>query len=149
MTQENAGADAVLSAAAGLAGGAVAGAVNAFAAASAVMDKISSAQSTQKFHVEKDTVLQAGKVIHDQWMMLDKLYLEKVEKLRIKFVGDKVTGDVVEAWNDRLVFHSDSYANRIKAYVDSLKSLSDQLKASAEQYGYTDEEIQTTFGSKQ
>ncbi|NKE63705.1 hypothetical protein FXN61_46130 [Lentzea sp. PSKA42] len=149
MTQENAGADAVLGAAAGLAGGAVAGAVATFKAASSLMDRISSGPSTQQFHVDKDTVLKAGKVIHDQWMLLDKEYMDKADLLRIKTVGgDKVTTDVVEAWNDRLAFHEDSYSNRIAAYIEALKSLSDQLKASAQQYGFTDEEITATFRPK-
>jgi hypothetical protein len=149
VTQENAGADAVLGAAAGLAGGAIAGAVATFKAASSIMDRISAGPSTQNFHVDKDTVLKAGKIIHDQWDLLDGQYQDKVELLRIRTMGgDQVTADVVEAWNDRLVINKDSYGNRIKAYVDALKSLSDQLRASAEQYGLTDEEITATFGPK-
>ncbi|HEX8867527.1 MAG TPA: hypothetical protein VF821_17850, partial [Lentzea sp.] len=101
MTQENAGADAVLGAAAGLAGGAVAGAVATFKAASSIMDRISSGPSTQQFHVEKDTVLQAGKVIHDQWLFLQEKYSGILPKLRIITMDGKVTSDVVTAWNDR------------------------------------------------
>lgn len=149
MTQESAGADAVLGAAAGLAGGAIAGAVATFKAASSIMDRVSAGPSTQQFHVRKDTVLQAGKIIHDQWMLLESEYADKVDLLRIRTVGgDKVTTDVVEAWNDRLVFHDDSYGNRIAAYIEALKSLSDQLQASARQYGFTEEEITATFGPK-
>ncbi|MFD9705023.1 hypothetical protein [Lentzea sp. NPDC059081] len=148
MTQENAGADAVLGAAAGLAGGAVAGAVSAFAAASAVMDRLSSGPSTQKFHVEKDTVMQAGKVINDQWLLLNEAYIRITPKLRIVTMDGKVTSDVVNAWNDRLLFHDDSYASRIQAYMKSLESLSDQLRESAKQYGFTEEEIQATFKPK-
>lgn len=148
MTQENAGADAVLGAAAGLAGGVVAGAVATFKAASSLMDRLSSGPSTQQFHVDKDTVLKAGKVIHDQWLALDQAYEHIVPKLRIAFRGDDVTADVVEAWNDRLIGSPDSYANRIALYKDALKSLSDQLKASAEQYGLTEDDIKTTFRPK-
>lgn len=152
MTQENAGADAVLGAAAGLAGGAMAGAVSALKAANSVMDRVSGGMAgggTQQFHVEKDTVLKAGKVIYDQWKLLANEYQDKVELLRIRTVGgDKVTTDVVEAWNSRLVFHDDSYGNRISAYIEALKSLSDQLKTSAQQYGFTEEEITATFGPK-
>ncbi|KJK42081.1 hypothetical protein UK23_38830 [Lentzea aerocolonigenes] len=148
MTQENAGADAVLGAAAGLAGGAVAGAVASFKAASSIMDRISSGPSNQQFHVEKDTVLQAGKVIHDQWLFLQEKYSEVLPKLRIVTMDGKVTSDVVTAWNDRLLFHDDSYANRILAYLKALESLSDQLKTSAQQYGFTDEEIMTSFRPK-
>ncbi|WP_156093609.1 hypothetical protein [Lentzea aerocolonigenes] len=148
MTQENAGADAVLGAGAGLAGGAVAGAVSAFKAASSIMDRISSGPSTQQFHVDKDTVMQAGRIIHDQWMLLRDAYGRTVPKLRIVSMDGKVTSDVVNAWNDRLVFHDDSYANRIMQYMKALESLSDQLKESAKQYGFTDEEIMTTFRPK-
>ncbi|SMD07644.1 hypothetical protein [Lentzea albidocapillata] len=148
MTQENAGADAVLGAAAGLAGGVMAGAVSAFKAASSVMDRISESVAgggTQKFHVEKDTVMQAGKVVHDQMLILNEAYARTAYKLRIVTTDGKVTSDVVTAWNDRLVFSDDSYANRIQAYMKVLEGLSDQLKASAQQYGFTDEEIKTTF----
>lgn len=149
MTQESAGADAVLGAAAGLAGGAVAGAVATFKAASSFMDRISSGPSTQQFHVDRDTVLKAGKIIQEQWDMLERAYQDVVPKLRITFKGDEVTADVVEAWNDRLVGErDDSYANRIALYKDALKSLSDQLRASAEQYGLSEDEIKTTFGPK-
>ena len=154
MTQENAGADAVLGAAlAGAAGGVAGAAFSALRAANSVMDRVSESFAgggSQKFHVEKDTVLQAGKVVHEQWKLLDDLYTDKAELLRIKTKGgDKVTADVVEAWNDRLVINPDSYGNRIKAYIDALKSLSDQLKASAQQYGFSEEEITTTFRPKE
>lgn len=151
MTQENVGADAVLGAAAGLAGGAVAGAVSAFRAANSIMDRVSEGMAgggTQKFHVDKDTVLQAGKVVHDQWVLLSEVYDDTVAKLRIKSMDGQVTSDVVNAWNDRLVLSPDSYANRITDYMKVLQSLSEQLKASAEQYGFTDEEIKTTFRPK-
>ena len=148
MTQENAGADAVLGAAAGLAGGAVAGAVATFKAASSIMDRISSGPSTQQFHVDKDTVMQAGRVIHDQWLLLSEAYDRTITKLRIVTMDGKVTSDVVNAWNDRLVFHDDSYAERIQAYMKALENLSDQLKASAQQYGFSEDEITTTFRPK-
>ncbi|WP_439662202.1 hypothetical protein ACSHWB_12515 [Lentzea sp. HUAS TT2] len=130
----------------------MAGAVSAFKAASSVMDRVAEnfgGGGTQKFHVEKDTVLRAGRVVHDQMRMLEDQYLDKVELLRIRAVGgDKVTTDVVEAWNDRLVFNEDSYANRISAYIEALKSLSDQLKVSAQQYGFSEEEISSSFRPK-
>ncbi|HUQ59235.1 hypothetical protein [Lentzea sp.] len=147
MTQENAGADAVLGAAAGLAGGAVAGAIGAFKAASAVMDRLSAGPSTQQFHVDKDTVLQAGRIVEQQFDQLEAAYKRNVPKLRIPATGDKVTEDVVNAWNDRLVFHEDSYANRISLYMEKLRNLSDQLKSSAEQYGFTEDEITAVFSN--
>lgn len=148
MTQENAGADAVLGAAAGLAGGAIAGAVSAFKAASAVLDGMTSGPSTQQFHVDKDTVLKAGKIIEQQYDKLEKAYRRNVGKLRIPATSDQVTADVVEAWNDRLVYHDDSYANRITRYMEALLSLSEQLRTSAQQYGFTDEEVTAVFGPK-
>lgn len=130
----------------------MAGAVSALKAANSVMDRVSAGAGgggTQKFHVEKDTVLKAGKIIHDQWLLLDQAYEDVLPLLRINFNGDKVTTDVVNAWNDRLIGdREDSYANRIALYKDALKSLSDQLKASAEQYGWTEEDIKATFRPK-
>lgn len=92
--------------------------------------------------------MQAGKVVHDQWLLLSDAYDRTVTKLRIVSMDGKVTSDVVNAWNDRLVFSDDSYAKRIQAYMKALESLSDQLKVSAQQYGFTEDEIQTTFRPK-
>ncbi|WP_157529800.1 hypothetical protein [Nocardia sp. NRRL S-836] len=148
MTQENVGADAVLGAAAAMTGGVIAGAVGAFKAASAVLDRMSAGPSTQQFHVDKDTVLKAGKVIAEQYDKLEKAYRRNVPKLRIPTTDDQVTADVVEAWNDRLVYHTDSYANRLTRYMEALESLSEQLKTSAQQYGYTEDEITAVFRPK-
>ncbi|MFJ8960434.1 hypothetical protein ACIRG5_13705 [Lentzea sp. NPDC102401] len=152
MTQENAGADAVLGAAAGAAGGVAGVAFSALKAASSVMDRVSESFAgggTQKFHVEKDTVLQAGKVVHEQMMILNRAYRHIAPKLRIVTMDGQVTSDVVTAWNDRLLFSDDSYGKRIEAYVKVLENLSEQLKASAEQYGFSEEEIQATFRLKE
>lgn len=150
MTQENAGAvDAALSAAALT--GVLGGAASAMVAANSVMDRISAGLGggTQKFHVEKDTVLQAGKVVHEQWIHLTEQYEAIVPKLRITTKDGEVTSDVVEAWNDRLLFHEDSYANRILAYIKVLEKLSDQLKASAVQYGLSEDAIKASFKPKE
>ncbi|MEV6712393.1 hypothetical protein AB0M48_10145 [Lentzea sp. NPDC051208] len=145
MTQESAGADAALSAVAGVAGGAVAGAAMAFKAASSMIDRLTAGPSSQQFNVDKDTVLKAGRVIHDQLDLLERAYKRNVPKLRIPGSDDKVSEDVVNAWNDRLVYHEDSYANRITLYMEKLRSLSEQLQSSAQQYGYTEDEIQAVF----
>ncbi|KOV75529.1 hypothetical protein ADL03_44700 [Nocardia sp. NRRL S-836] len=126
----------------------IAGAVGAFKAASAVLDRMSAGPSTQQFHVDKDTVLKAGKVIAEQYDKLEKAYRRNVPKLRIPTTDDQVTADVVEAWNDRLVYHTDSYANRLTRYMEALESLSEQLKTSAQQYGYTEDEITAVFRPK-
>ncbi|GLY48497.1 hypothetical protein [Lentzea sp. NBRC 102530] len=152
MTQENAGAGAVLGAASAVTGGMAGVAFGALKAADAVMDRVTQGfgggGGTQKFHVEKDTVLQAGKVVHEQWILLSKAYDRCAGKLRIVTTDGKVTSDVVTAWNDRLVFNPDSYAKRIRAYMTVLESLSDQLKASAEQYGLSEDDIKATFKPK-
>lgn len=117
----------------------------AFKAASSMMDRLTAGSSSQQFNVDKDTVLKAGKVIHDQLDLLEKAYKDNVPKLRIPGSDDKVSEDVVNAWNDRLVYHDDSYANRITLYMEKLRSLSEQLKSSAQQYGYTEDEVQAVF----
>ncbi|GHH36402.1 hypothetical protein GCM10017774_23170 [Lentzea cavernae] len=117
----------------------------AFKAASSMMDRLTAGPSTQQFSVNKDTVLKAGKVVHDQLELLEKAYRLNVPKLRIPGSDDKVSEDVVKAWNDRLVFHNDSYANRITLYLEKLQNLADQLKSSAEQYGYTEDEVKAVF----
>jgi hypothetical protein len=151
VTQENAGADAVLGAAAGLAGGAIAGAVATFKAASSIMDRISSGPSTQKFEVNKDNVLKAGKLIQDQAQALADALERHLPDLRIPVdahAADMVSKDIVEAWNDRLVDNPDSYAERVLAYIKNLNNLGQQLRTSAEQYHLSDEEITATFGPK-
>ncbi|WP_207311597.1 hypothetical protein [Lentzea alba] len=119
--------------------------MSAFKAASSMMDRLSAGPSSQQFHVEKDTVMRAGKVIHDQLSLLETAYKTNVPKLRIPSSDDQITEDIVKAWNDRLVFHDDSYANRIALYMEKLRNLSDQLKESAQQYGYTDDEVAAVF----
>ncbi|GAB2825694.1 hypothetical protein [Lentzea nigeriaca] len=151
MTQENAGADAVLGAAAGLAGGAVAGAVATFKAASSFMDRLTSAPSTQKFEVNKDNILKAGKIIQDQASVLSRALEHATEDLKIKAdarAEGKVGADIAAAWNSRLVGGKDTYAGRVDSYVASLDALATQLREAAKQYGFTEEEITTTFGKQ-
>ncbi|MCG8924516.1 hypothetical protein [Lentzea sp. CC55] len=154
MTQENAGADAVLGAAAGVAGGAIAGAVTALRAANSVMDRVSdnlAGGGTQKFEVNKDNILQAGKIIQDQASVLSRALERATENLKIK-AGEgaegKVGADIAAAWNSRLVGGSDTYAGRVDSYVASLDALSSQLREAAKQYGFTEDEITSTFGKQ-
>lgn len=150
MTQENAGADAVLGAAAGLAGGAIGAAVGLLGQATAFLGSLSG-PSTQKFEVNKDNVLQAGKIIQDQAAVLRRKLDRSYRDLRIPLDArgaDPVSADIVNAWNDRLVDNQDSYAERVNAYISALDGLATQLKASAQQYGFTEEEVTTAFGSK-
>ncbi|WP_086661307.1 hypothetical protein [Lentzea kentuckyensis] len=150
MTQENAGADAVLGAAAGLAGGAIGAAVGLLGTATAFLDSMSG-PATQKFEVNKDNILKAGAIIQDcAGTLKDKLDLVS-DDLKIP-AGEgsdgKVGADIAGAWNSRLVGGPDTYAGRVNGYIKALQRLSEQLRESAKQYGFTDEEITTTFGPK-
>ncbi|MEU7478690.1 hypothetical protein AB0A63_22075 [Lentzea sp. NPDC042327] len=150
MTQENAGADAVLGAAAAM-GGAIGAAVGAFQVASAALDKMSAGPATQHFKVNEKNVLKAGALIHDQAKVLEtKLGLVQSD-LKIPAdagTGGRVGADIAKAWNSRLVGGSDTYAGRVEAYVKSLKALSDQLRDAATQYNISEEDITATFGPK-
>lgn len=98
--------------------------------------------------VDHDTVLQVGKVIHDQWQQLTDVTQPKLFALRIANIGDDhVSQAATKAWNDLLTNNDDSYASRIQQYIDGLKKLSDQLRAAAQQYGYTEEQITGAFGA--
>ena len=149
MTQESAGADAALSAVAGVAGGAIGAAVSAFHSASAFLDGLTSGPSSQNFHVNKDNVLKAGVIIQDQAAVLARA-LKKAELHLDVDVNSKdsglVSSNIAGLWNSRLTMGEDSYVGRIRQYVESLSKLSDQLRESAKQYGFTEEEITTTFG---
>lgn len=149
MTQESAGADAALSAVAGLAGGAVGAAVSALHSASAFLDGLTSGPSTQSFHVNKDNVLKAGAIIQDQAVLLRQALTRAQYTLQVHVdsgTAGEVSANIAALWNRRLTTDKDSYAGRIAEYVDSLDRLAVQLKESAKQYGYTEEEITTVFG---
>lgn len=148
MAQENVGADAVLGAVAGVAGGAIGAAVGLLHNATGFLDSLSG-PSTQKFEVNKDNILKAGALIQDSASALkDKLDLV-TDDLKISAGEDKdgkVGTDIAAAWNSRLVGGSDTYAGRVDAYAMALLRLSEQLREAAKQYGFTEEEITTTFG---
>lgn len=148
MTQENAGADAVLGAVAGVAGGAIGAAVGLLGKATAFMDSLSG-PSTQKFEVNKDNVLKAGQIIHDQAERLSRALNDASDVLLIPSTsrsdGD-VGADIAAAWNSRLMGHDDTYAGRVKGYIKSLEGLSAQLREAAQQYGLSEEDITATFG---
>ncbi|MFI6098573.1 hypothetical protein ACIA8G_23710 [Lentzea sp. NPDC051213] len=149
MTQESAGADAALSAVAGVAGGAIGAAVSAFHTASAFLDGLTSGPATQSFHVDKDNVLKAGTVIQDQADVLKRALISAQRKLEVHVNADSagvVSANIAALWNRRLTTDEDSYVGRIVQYVESLENLAIQLKESAKQYGFTDEEITTVFG---
>lgn len=149
MTQESAGADAALSAVAGVAGGAIGAAVSAFNSASAFLDGLTSGPATQNFNVNKDNVLKAGTIIQDQAEVLNRALKKASRQLDVD-VDDKTAGivsaHIAGLWNRRLMAGDDSYVGRIKQYIESLENLSLQLRESAKQYGFTEEEITATFG---
>ena len=149
MTQESAGADAALSAVAGLAGGAIGAAVSTFHAASALLDGMTSGPSSQNFHVNKDNVLKAGVIIQDQAEVLNRALRSAKRKLEVHVDAESagiVSSNVAGLWNRRLMTDDDSYVGRIAEYVESLEKLATQLQQSAKQYGFTEEEILTVFG---
>jgi hypothetical protein len=151
VTQENAGTDAVLGAAATMAGGAIGAAVGAFKAASSFLDGLSAGPSTQKFEVNEKNVLDAGRLIQDQARALNDALNMHMFGLRIPadaHAADRVSADIVEAWNDRLIDNPDSYANRVLDYIKNLNNLGEQLKTAAQQYELSEEEITATFGPK-
>lgn len=101
-----------------------------------------------KFQVNKDTVLQAAKVIQTQMETLDSAYNGAARQLRIVVDGlDEINADVADAWNDRLIDHDESYGRRIEDYLLSLSKLVEQLRGAATQYGFTEEEINTALGA--
>lgn len=149
MTQENAGAGAVLGAAAAL-GGPIGAAVGLLGRATAALDSLGG-QSTQKFEVNRGTILKAGLAIHDQAKRLESKLVEVNRDLLIPAntsVDGRVGADIAGAWNSRLMGSPDTYAGRVESYIKSLKGLSDQLREAAKQYDFTEEEITTTFGPK-
>ncbi|MFC0544840.1 hypothetical protein [Kutzneria chonburiensis] len=98
--------------------------------------------------VNHDTVLQVGKIIHDQWQQLTDVTKPKLFHLNVNKIGDdKVSAAATTAWNAVLVTNDDSYYNRIFQYIDGLKALADNLRTAAQQYGYTEEQITDAFGA--
>ena len=148
MTEENAAAGALLGAVAGV-GGVVGAAVGALHAAEGTLDKMFGAAqvSSQKFTVNRDTVLQAGKIIGDESLKLHDALGDAVDKLRVH-VNDSVNRQIASAWNERLVDGTESYARRVQQYIDSLDKLVEQLREAAKQYGFTEEEVGASFGTK-
>lgn len=145
MVEEN----GLLGAVAGV-GGAIGRAVgDMFAAEKHLNDTLAGSPGPgAKFQVNKDTVLQAAKVIQEQLVDLRRSYGRAVRNLRIETDGmDEINADIADAWNDRLVQHPESYAMRIDEYIRSLDGLVEQLRGAAKQYGLTEDEINTALGS--
>jgi hypothetical protein len=99
--------------------------------------------------VNHDTVLQAGKIIHDQWRQLNDITLPKVRFMQVGVLGQDLVSQAATAeWTKVLATNDDSYVKRIQQYIDGLGKLADQLKTAAQQYGFTEEQIKDAFGDK-
>ncbi|MCE6995681.1 hypothetical protein LZG04_12840 [Saccharothrix sp. S26] len=132
------------------AGGAVGKAVGEmFAAEKRLNDTMAAGPvSGQKFEVTEETVLQAGKLIHDQADVLRNALFDAVADLAVRLDGaDEVNADIAAAWNSRLVDGPDSYAARIEQYIASLTGLVEQLRGTARQYQFTEEEVTAALGA--
>jgi hypothetical protein len=104
--------------------------------------------SGQQFKVEKATVLQAGKLIHDQTVVLRDAFDEAMANLTVRLNdADEVNADIADAWNSRLVDGADSYAKRVEQYIASLNGLVQQLRGAALQYEYTEDEVTAALGA--
>jgi hypothetical protein len=98
--------------------------------------------------VNHDTVLQVGKIIHDQYEQLSRITQAKLFQLKVNSIGeDKVSQAATKAWNEVLVTNGDSYQNRINQYIEGLGKLADNLRTAAQQYGYTEDQITAAFGA--
>ncbi|WP_309109811.1 hypothetical protein [Saccharothrix sp.] len=131
-------------------GGAIGRAVgDMFAAEKHLNDTLAGAPAGgTHFAVDKDDVLNMGKVIQDQVTILQLAYAKALSGMRINLNGmDEVNADIAEAWNDRLLQHPESYAARVDQYIASLSGLAEQLRKVAEQYGFTEEEINAAMGA--
>lgn len=143
--------NALLGAAAS-AGGAVGAAVGSlFGAEGRLSAVLGGAQASgQNFQVNKENVLEAGKIIKLQIDALNKTYKSVYRSLKVELApdSDDVNKQIAIAWNDRLVEGDDSYAGRVEQYLESLTNLTNQLRESATQYGFSDEEVGASFGVK-
>jgi hypothetical protein len=141
-------ANALLGAAAS-AGGAVGAAVSSLFAAEGFLGNMFGATeaSTQSFEVDRDSVLQSGKIIKDASDKLAEKLILVASNLKVK-ADDDVNNAIAMAWNSRLVNGDESYAGRVRQYVTSLTGLVEQLRVAAEQYGFTDEEVVAALGPK-
>ncbi|GLZ33271.1 hypothetical protein Lesp02_54590 [Lentzea sp. NBRC 105346] len=148
MTDQQAAAGAALGAVMGV-GGAVGAAIGAAFAAEESLGKLmaGAAESSRKFEVNHENILQAGKVISGQVLVLQEAFEKAMEHLAIRGLQDNVNQAIAEAWNSRLADGEESYAGRVSQYLTSLTRLCDQLKSAAVQYGFTEDEVKTAMGA--
>ncbi|SMC94052.1 hypothetical protein [Kibdelosporangium aridum] len=103
--------------------------------------------STATMKVNHDNVLAAAKIIQTQIDALNGSIREHGPALFVEAsADDPVSRDAAEAWNHRLAGADDSYLARIQAYQESLLKLIVQLKESAKTYGFSEQDIEASFG---
>ncbi|CAM3436047.1 hypothetical protein KIPE111705_08570 [Kibdelosporangium persicum] len=103
--------------------------------------------STATMKVNHDNVLAAAKIIQTQIDALTDTFRHHGQALFVEpTADDPVSQDAAAAWNFRLVEADDSYAARIQDYMESLKKLITQLKESAKTYGFSEQDIEASFG---
>lgn len=99
--------------------------------------------------VDKDNVLKVAKTIQDIAEENKDKVGRFLDEVNISPPGgDLISGELAEAWQERLVTNHDSHANRINEYFKGLIEVVDKLKVTAKTYGYTDEEISEALRAK-
>src|SRR3954466_1989626 len=95
-------------------------------AAFAQLDQASTL-TTNTFTVSKANVLAAAKIIQTQADTLQERLRSARGDLWVVPPGDDdVSTRIAPAWNDLLLRHEHSYANRIQQYIDGLNNLARQ-----------------------
>ncbi|MGW5648697.1 hypothetical protein ACWEV3_26720 [Saccharopolyspora sp. NPDC003752] len=104
----------------------------------------------QTITVNKDNVLEVRKVI-----------LAAAEDARLKLLAllpslivsapasDAISTTSASVWSANLVGNQDSHYARLMQYVTNVFDLGQQLEEAAKQYGYTDDEIASSFNMQQ
>jgi hypothetical protein len=103
---------------------------------------------TPRLVFNRDNVLQIGALIQRKAEELQ----ERVEYHARRMItepalGDPASADGARVLNEKLVFATDSYANRARQYVRNLFDAVEQCRAAARDYGYTDEQIEAAFNN--
>jgi hypothetical protein len=113
-----------------------------------LFDPPPAAPTAMSLQVNHDNVLQVAVIIRTA---ADEAKSALLGLLRFMVVepcgGDIVSKEAAKAWNARLSGSPESYVGRLAAYVQNVEELADRLQENAQQYGYTEEEINNAFKS--
>src|SRR5215217_2121808 len=91
--------------------------------------------------VSPDQVLTVASLFEEQANALSKQLDADLGALSITGVSaDEVTKPIVEAWNQMISVHPDSYASRVKIYVENLHKFVAQLRYAAKTYRISDDQ---------